>query len=135
MPDTDPAQFPNIYRAITRKSWYNAATRKVSHAAFILRTQEAGLSVLKAVGCSRDICLASQRDCFGEFVLETTRVRNLGLRVVDDRPNAPDFSENHAEITNIPTSPVTFEEKKLAEHLAYDLAEISILHHDLYDKD
>ena len=82
MSDTDPAQSPNIYRAITRRSWYDADTRKVSHAAFVLRAQDTGLSVLKVVGCSRDICLARQRDCFGEFILETTSVTNLGLRLL-----------------------------------------------------
>jgi hypothetical protein len=134
MAEMDPAQFPRIYRAITRKSWYDATSRRVSHAAFILRSRDAGLSVLKAVGCSRDNCLATLDPCFGEFSLETNRVRDLGLLVVDDEPDAPDFSENHAEITNIPINPVTLEERKRAEDLASDLAEISTLHYDRYDK-
>jgi len=134
MAEMDAAQFPRIYRAITRKSWYDANSRKVSHAAFVLRSRDTGLSVLKAVGCSRDNCLASLDPCFGEFVLDTNRVTDLGLTVVDDELDSADFSENHAEITNIPINPVTNEEKKRVEDLASDLAEISSLHYDRYDK-
>ena|SRR6266853_7026321 len=133
MPDTDSAQHPNIFRAITKKRWYNASSRRVSPWAFRLRSQDAGLSVLKAVGCSREICLAAQRDCFGEVVLQTERVRELGLRVVDDEPAARDFSENHAEITQIPINPMTVEEKQRAEDLATELAALSSLHFDRYD--
>jgi len=56
------------------------------------------------------------------------------LTVVDDELDSADFSENHAEITNIPINPVTNEEKKRVEDLASDLAEISSLHYDRYDK-
>jgi hypothetical protein len=133
MPETDSAQHPAIFRAITKKRWYDAIERRVSSAAFVLRAQETGLSVLKTVGCSREICLARQRDCFGEFVLETNRVRDLGLRVIDDEPDALDFSENHAEITQIPINPTTLEEKRRVEDLATDLAELSALHYDRYD--
>ena len=130
MPETDSAQYPNLFRAILKKRWYDVRSRRISSEAFKLRSQDTGLSVLKAVGCSPEICLAGQRDCFGEFVLETARVRELGLEVVDDEPDGPDFSENHAEITRIPT---TSEEKKRAEDLATDLAALSTLHHDRYD--
>jgi hypothetical protein len=133
MPETDSAQHPNLYRAITKKRWYDATSRKVSSAAFILRSRETGLSVLKAVGCSREICHAGLGECFGEFVLQTIRVRDLGLAVVDDEPDALDFSENHAEITELPINPVTDEERRRAEDLATDLANLSSLHYDRND--
>ncbi|MDQ2855147.1 MAG: hypothetical protein M3R68_02370 [Acidobacteriota bacterium] len=62
--------------------------------------------------------------------METARVRKLGLGVVDDEPDAPDLSENHAEIIRIPT---TSEDKKRAEDLATDLAAVSTLHYDRHD--
>jgi hypothetical protein len=133
MPETDSAHHPRIYRAITRKSWYDANSRRVSHAAFVLRSRDTGLSVLKAVGCSRDNCVASLDTCFGEFVLDINQVRDLGLMVVDDEPDSPDFSENRAEIIEIPINPVTDEEKLRAEDLATDLANLSTLHYDRYD--
>ena len=132
MPETDSAQYPRIYRAIAKKRWYDASSRKVSSAAFVLRSGEAGLSVLKTVGCSREICLAGLR-CYREFVLETDRVRDLGLEVVDDEPNAPDFSQNHAEINQIPINPTTLEEIRRAEDLATDIADLSTVHYDRYD--
>jgi len=133
MPETDSAQYPNIFRAITKKRWYDSSSRRVLSWAFRLRSQDRGLSVLKAVGCSRETCLAGQRDCFGEFVLETNRVRDLGLEVVGDKPDAPDFSENHAEIIRIPINPTTLEEKQRAEDLATHLAALSTLHYDRCD--
>lgn len=133
MPETDPAQYPRIYRAVTKKRWYDASSRRVSSAAFVLRSRDTGLSVLKSVACSREICLAGQRDCYGEFVLETNRVRGLGLGVVDDEPDAPGFSSIHAEINQIPINPTSLEEKRRAEDLATDLADLSTLFYDRYD--
>ncbi len=134
MPETDFAQYPNIFRAISKPRWYDVRSRRVSGEAFKLRSTDTGLSVLKAVDCSRDNCLAGLDRCLGEFVLDTDQVRELGLKVVDDEPDAPNYSENHAEITNIPFNPVTLEEKKRVEDLASALAEISRLHYDRYDK-
>ena len=134
MPETDSAQNPNIFRAILKPRWYDVSSRRVSGEAFKLRSTDTGLSVLKAVGCSLGRCLAGLDPCLGEFVLDTDQVRDLGLRVVDDEPDALDHSENHAEITNIPFNPVTLEEKKRVEDLASALAEISRLHYDRYDK-
>lgn len=133
MPETDSTQYPHIYRAVTKKRWYDASSRRVSSFAFRLRPREIGLSVLKTVGCSRERCLAGQHDCYGEFVLETNRVRGLGLGVVDDEPDAPDFSSNHAEINQIPINPTTDEETRRAEDLATDLADLSTLYYDRYD--
>ncbi len=66
-------------------------------------------------------------------MLETNRVRDLGLGVVDDEPDAADFSPNHAEINQIPINPTTDEEKRRAEDLATDLADLSTLYYDRYN--
>lgn len=133
MPEMDSAQYPLIYRAVTKKRWYDVASRKVLSAAFMLRSRDTGLSVLKTVGCSREMCLAGQHDCYGEFMLETSRVKGLGLEVVDDEPDASDFSPNHAEINQIPINPATFEEKRRAEDFATELADLSTLYYDRYN--
>lgn len=129
MPETDSVQFPRLYRAIKKKRWYDPVERKVLSAAFMLRLGETGLSVLKAVGCSRENCLAALNECYGEFVLETEPVRGLGLEVFDDKSESPTYSPNHAEITGLPP----FEEKLRAEDRATELVTISILHYDRYD--
>ena len=134
MPKTNPEQFPTIYRAIAKRSWYDAESKRVLSAAFILRSQDKGISILKAVDCSREDCLAGLNTCFGEFALETARVVALGLEVVDDEPNAEDFSDNHAEIIGIPVGRETHEEVKAAEDFASELAELSTLHYDREDK-
>ena len=78
MPDIDPVENPNIYRAIRKRRWYVPRERRVLSAAFILRPAEVGLSVLKQVNdCSPDVCLAGLNECYGEFILETQRI--LGL--------------------------------------------------------
>lgn len=133
MPETDSTQYPRIYRAVTKRRWYDVTSRRVVSAAFRLRSRDTGISVLKTVGCSQEKCLAGQRDCYGEFVLETNRVRSLGLGVVDDEADAPEFSPNHAEIKQIPINPTTFEEIRRAEDLATDLADLSTLYYDRYD--
>src|SRR5713226_6475228 len=94
MPQTDPTKHAILFRAIAKKGWYEATSGTVSGFAFKLRSRELGLSVLKAAGCSRENCLAGLNHCFGEFLLETNRVRALGLRVVDDEPEDPGFHEN-----------------------------------------
>lgn len=66
-------------------------------------------------------------------MLETNRVRGLGLGVVDDDPDAPDFSPNHAEINQIPINPTTDEEILRAEDFATDLADLSTLYYDRHD--
>jgi len=132
MPQTDPTKHAIIFRAIARKGWYDATSGTVSGFAFKLRSRELGLSVLKAAGCSRENCLAGLNQCFGEFHLEMNRVRDLGLEVVDDNPDAADFSENHAEIVGIPIDPVTVEDKQRAEDLASDLADFSSLYYDRF---
>lgn len=134
MPDTDSTQHPNVFRAISKKRWYDGGSQRVSSEAFKLRASETGLSVLKSVGCSPQVCHAGLDDCSGEFVLTTTRVTDLGLRVMDDQPNAHDYNENHAEITGLPIAPETLEGKQRVEDLAHDLAELSSLHYDRFSK-
>ncbi|MBA3354370.1 MAG: hypothetical protein H0U18_00215 [Pyrinomonadaceae bacterium] len=57
----------------------------------------------------------------------------LGLRVVDDEPEAAEFADNHAEIIGIPAGRATPEDVKIAEDFASELAELSILHYDRHD--
>ncbi len=133
MPETDSAQYPNIFRAISKKRWYDGSSRRVSNEAYKLRPADTGLSFLKIVGCAQENCLARLNPCFGEFIIQTNRVIDLGLEVVDDDPEAPDFSENHAEIIGIPVNPMTLEEKKRVEDFASELAALSFLHYDRND--
>ena|SRR5260370_11883119 len=133
MPETDSGQYPRIYRAIGNKRWFRRESRTVDSAAFKLRSTDEGISLLKDVTiCSREFTASPLRDCFGEFVLETEQVRQLGLRVEDDEPDDPAFSENHAEIKGIPVNPRTDEDKLLAEDFATDLAALSSLHYDRF---
>jgi hypothetical protein len=128
MPDTDPVENPNIYRAIKKKRWYVPTERKVLSAAFLLKEGEVGLSVLKRVGCAQgdDGCIAHLRECYGEFVLETQNVLDLDLRLVDDDPAGPEFSDNHAEIHGLPP----YDTPKEAEDAATPLALMATLHYD-----
>jgi hypothetical protein len=134
MPDTDAIQHPNVFRAISKKRWYDGSSQRVLPEAFKLRATETGLSVLKSVDCSQQVCLAGLVYCSGEFVLETIRVRDLGLRVIDDRPDAHDYNENHAEIMGLPINPETLKEKQRVEDLAHELAELSSLYYDRFAK-
>src|SRR5450759_3799741 len=103
MPDTDPVENPNIYRAISKRRWYVTAEHRVLSIAFIRRPTEPGVSVLKRVdGCSPHNCLATLDSCFGEFILQTQRVLDLGLRLVEEELDDPEFNPNHAEIRGLP---------------------------------
>jgi hypothetical protein len=129
MPDTDPVENPNIYRAISKKRWYVAAEQRVLSAAFLLRAGERGISVLKRDGCSVDVCRADLGTCEGEFILETQRVLALGLTLWDDEPDDPQFNENHAEILGLPP----YENPKEAEDAATPLAAMARLHYDRHN--
>ena len=102
MPDTDPVENPNIYRAISKKRWYVVSEQRVLSAAFLRREGERGISVLKRDGCSVEVCRAGLGMCEGEFILETHQVLALGLTLWDDEPDDPQFNENHAEILGLP---------------------------------
>jgi hypothetical protein len=79
---------------------------------------------------TQDNCGAAQREGYGEFVLETERIRDLGLGVEDDDPVSTEFSENHAAITGLSR----LEDKKLAEDMATQLTSISAFHWDRFGK-
>ena len=130
MPETDVVLYTCLYRGIDKKRWYVTTEQKVLSAAFKLKPEEPGLSVLKAVGCSVTICLAGRNECYGEFSLVTERVLALGLRVLDDEPDDPHYSESHAEIRGLPP----FEDELRAEQLATALSEIASLHYDRFGK-
>jgi hypothetical protein len=131
MSDTDPVENPNIYRAISKRRWYVPAERRVLSIAFIRRPTEEGVSLLKRVdGCSPDNCLSNLGKCFGEFILETERILALGLRLVDDELDNPEFSPNHAEIRGLPPP----ENEKAAEDAATPLARMARLHYDRHGK-
>lgn len=130
MAHTDIARHPTVYRGIDKKRWYIKEQQRVSSAAFMLREGEPGISVIKQDGCSREVCLANRRDCFGEFRLASQRVLALGFTLEDDDPATADFSENHAEIRGLPP----FEDPLRAEGAATELADIASLHYDRFDK-
>jgi hypothetical protein len=129
MPDTDPVENPNIYRAISKKRWYVAAEQRVLSAAFMLRDGERGISVLKRDGCSVDVCRAGLGTCEGEFILETQQILALGLTIGNDEPDAPQFNENHAEILGLPPH----ENPREAEDAATLLAARARLHYDRHN--
>jgi hypothetical protein len=97
MPEIDSSKFPRLYRAISRRAWINQIS-----AAFRLKEGEDALSVILWSDCTKDACDAQLNTCFGEFVLETQSVNNLGLRVEPDLPEASDYRENHANIFGLP---------------------------------
>jgi hypothetical protein len=134
MPATDSSRHPEIYRAILKKRWYDVPGRQVLPVAFHLKEKDEGkLSVLKSVNClpgGAKECTARMNECYGEFVLETTRVLSLGLGVHDDDPSDPQFSENHASIIGIPENPATDDEVRRRNDLYSRLAEMARLHYD-----
>lgn len=135
MPDTDSSLHPYLYRAIRKHRWYDRANRQVLSVAFENRLSDEGkLSVLKSVNCARELCNAGLNECYGEFVLETDSVQELGLGVLDDELGTEDYSENHASIVGIPVHPETDEDIKRAEDLRSGLADLSRLHYDRHGR-
>ena len=135
MPETDSAKHPHLYRAIRKHRWYDKVNRQVLSVAFEYRASDQGtLSVLKSVNRSREHCYAGLNECYGEFVLATDRVKALGLEVLDDEPDAENYSENHASIIGIPVHPENDEELKRAEDLRTHLASLSTLNYDRYGR-
>jgi len=130
MPDTDSSLHPHIYRAISKRGWYDVIGQAVTTAAFEYRSGEQEISVVKTVNCTTERCDGRLNTCFGEFILETDRVRELGLRVEDDDPDMQAYWENHASILGIPVNPDTEEEAQRAEDLRTFLARIARLHYD-----
>jgi hypothetical protein len=58
---------------------------------------EPDLSVITAANCTKLVCDAHQRKCFGELVLETKRVIEDWRVTVDDA-----IDSNHASILGLP---------------------------------
>ncbi len=131
MPPTDATRYPVIYRAVLKARYYDVELRKVVPGAFALRLEkdEEALSLLKEVGCSLAECFGGFDTCFGEFRLDIQSVTNLGLAVVDDDDDDPDYRENHVQITGIPTG-LTFEDDLVRENLYTALADLASLHYD-----
>ncbi len=90
MPDISSSEHPSLYRAIKSRRWI--AQRS---AAFILRQNENGLSVIFAANCRKTVCDAQQGTCFGELALQTLAVLSNGWKVSKDAPN-------HGEIVQLP---------------------------------
>jgi hypothetical protein len=105
MPDFDSSQYPIIYRAISKRGAlpFPAGTPWM---AFLRRPNEEGLSVLLSVNCSAGNCEANKsldlKKCYGEYALSSEKVEELGLTIKLDSPDAPDYSNNHAEIIGLP---------------------------------
>jgi hypothetical protein len=101
MPPTDAVRYSQIYRAITRGGWFDASLQRVASVAFALNfdRNETGISLVKEVGCSEDECVGGFRTCFGEFRMLTQSIIDLGLSVVDDNEDDPEYDANYAQIT------------------------------------
>lgn len=128
MPPTDATRYPQLYRAIKKWRWYDASTNTVLSAAFVLNlSRETGVSLVKEVGCSPDVCRGGLNTCFGEFVLAGESIKELGLGVMDDELNCEEYNENHAEITGIPLGP---EDDLARENFYSKLADLASLHYD-----
>ncbi len=86
-----------VYRAIMKKRWLNEDTGQVLKEAFFLRKvrNETGVSVNIAAVCSPQDCAEKFR-CNAVASLHVGHVRDLGLDIIQDRPN-------HANITGLPT--------------------------------
>lgn len=69
--------------------------------AFRLRPSETSLSVILSANCTRLVCDAGQRKCFGEFVLDTASVTSRWVVRSDDAGD-PTYSANHANILGLP---------------------------------
>lgn len=110
-----------IYRAVSKKWWIRNDI--VSPSAFLLRREskdgnpEKELSVNTKADCSREICVAGLKDCYGELKLIAEQIRSLELDVV---PNPLPTNQFHAVIINLPI--YTEETIKEAERMAGLLA-------------
>jgi hypothetical protein len=93
-----------VYRAIIKKRWVIEDTGEILLDAFFLRKEksETGVSVNIATVCSPEDC-AARFKCKFVASLQVGTVRDLGLDVVQDKPN-------HANINGLP-----YREDDLAE--------------------
>lgn len=120
MPPLSPEDHPFLYRATRNKRWL-----KVWSAAFRLRgpsetrpQPETSLSFIVFDNCTKSICAAEQRDCYGELVLGTQAVLGtadaLGWEVDKD-------AHNHASILGLPLYDA---DRQLIEDAAQALADL-----------
>ncbi len=93
-----------VYRALMKKNWMSEDTGQVRPGAFFLRKHraETGLSVNISTVCSPQDC-AERFRCKAVASLHVGRIRDLGLDVVQDKPD-------HANIIGLP-----YREDNLAE--------------------
>lgn len=97
-----PPEAP-IYRAVSKKPWIRNDI--VSPSAFLLRREtktgnpEKELSVNTNAACSREVCIAGLRECYGELKLLAIAIRELELDVI---PNPLPNNPYHALIVNLP---------------------------------
>ncbi|MGB9178169.1 MAG: hypothetical protein WCB68_02900 [Pyrinomonadaceae bacterium] len=120
MPSISPATHPLLYRAIKDKRWL-----KLWSAAFRLRkpsefrpTPETDLSLIVSDNCTKSVCAAEQRECHGEFVLETqavlSRASDKGWQLEKNTPN-------HVSIVGLP---LYDSDRQVIEDAATALAEL-----------
>jgi len=85
-----------VYRA-ARRRWVQQleGADVILPDAFLLRTQENGLSVRPASRVTPKQCAEGLTGCTGVLSLHVGRVRNIGLEVVAD-------AEDHAEVRGLP---------------------------------
>ncbi|MCC3407486.1 MAG: hypothetical protein JGK17_18205 [Microcoleus sp. PH2017_10_PVI_O_A] len=106
-----------VYRALLRRQWIDEANNLVFPAAYLLRANEAGLSVTIASIRSPEQCAAKFKNCYGVASLQVGLIRELGLDAVPD-------SAFHALIVGLPH---VKDDRDKAERLADLLADRSII--------
>jgi hypothetical protein len=101
-----------IYRAIRASGWTNENS-EVSPVAFLLRPSDKGkLSILLKANCVMKICSANLKGCYGEIVLGTSKVEELGLNIKPE-PILP-YIPDHAVILNLPLPENFIEAERIA---------------------
>ncbi|MEG3847637.1 hypothetical protein QT971_26740 [Microcoleus sp. herbarium19] len=106
-----------VYRALLRRQWIDETSDLVLLFAYLLRSNEPGLSVTIASVCSPEQCAAKFRNCYGVASIQVGQIRELGLDAVPD-------SASHAQIVGLP---YVTDDRDRAERLADLLAERSII--------
>jgi hypothetical protein len=114
-----------LYRAITKKTWLDPDTKKISEDAFFLRFLPKKDRF--EVGLSCDLipenCYQYLNKCFGIIVLSVGEIRELGLEVDNDH-------DTHVNIINLPHPELQEQE---SVDLAVKLAQKAKLYQNWYD--
>jgi hypothetical protein len=100
-----------VYRALKKRKWINEDTGQILPDAFLLRKDEVGISVNIATVCSPQECASRFNRCNAVASLHVGRVRDLGLDIIQNKPN-------HAYITGLPQEDDLAEAERLAGLLA-----------------